>query len=255
MKHYAVIGKNIDYSLSPTIHMAHFNALNIEANYELLNLNELDINYLRQLNGFNVTIPFKEKIYAKCDVLSDEAVYIGAVNCVKVISDQFFGYNTDVYGFYQLLIKNDLLEKHKKVLVIGAGGAAKAIHYCLKKYTTHEVYMTNRTDDKVKLITTNRILFQDVSHQLKQFDMVINCTNVGVKDDLSPIKVQEIKENAVFIDINYQSKSPFLVNAKKLNAKTINGLDMLIYQAVKSFEIWFMEKALVEVMYYSIRKG
>jgi len=257
MKRYAVIGQNIDYSLSPLVHQSHFDALNIDAKYECLNTNDIFsyIHQLRQLSGFNVTIPFKEKMASICLELSEEAKVISAVNCVKVIANQFYGYNTDVYGFYKLLEINDLLSTQKKVLMIGAGGAAKAVFYCLKKYTCHQVFVANRTESKALALTHHVLNMNEVSNQLDEFDIVINCTNVGVNENISPIEINKIKPGACFIDINYQVNSLFLDNAKKINAKTINGLDMFIYQAKKSFEIWFNQDANVLTMYQSIRKG
>lgn len=255
MNRYAVVGKNINYSLSPIIHNFHFERLKINATYELFNIDNLKENIvnLRNLAGFNVTVPYKEMIYKICEDISAEVKEIKAVNCVKVENNKFYGYNTDVYGFYQLLEKNELLERSLKALIIGSGGAAKAVYYCLNKYTNHLIYITNRTIEKARQITANVVLINEVD--LKQFDIVINCTSVGVKNFSSPIEIKHIKIDSVFIDINYQSKSKFLFDADKLNAKTINGLDMLIYQAAKSFEIWFEKKANVKYLEDSIRKG
>ncbi len=255
MKRYAVIGRDIAYSISPIIHNEHFKFLEIDAIYECFDMKKLEINPLKTYQGFNVTIPYKEQIINNCFELSKEAKEICAVNCVKVVNDQFYGYNTDVYGFYQLLVKNHLLKEEKKVLVIGAGGAGKAVYYCLLNYTKHDVYVTNKTIDKALKLTSKVISFDVVSQYITDFDIIINCTSVGVKERQSPIKIKQVKKNACFIDINYQSKSLFLDVAKKLNAKTINGFDMLIYQAAKSFEIWFQKKANIKAMYESIRKG
>ena len=105
---------------------------------------------LTEYSGFNVTIPYKEKIIKYCDVLSDEVKMIGAVNCVKVNDNIFYGFNTDTYGFYMLLKQNNLIKGKKHVLIIGAGGSGKAVFYALAKYTNHKIYLTNRTIAKQK---------------------------------------------------------------------------------------------------------
>ncbi len=255
MNKYAVVGKNINYSLSPLIHNHHFKCLNLNATYELFNIDTLDNSMakLRKLSGFNVTVPYKIDIFEKCDEISEEVKEIKAVNCVKVVNGKFYGFNTDVYGFFQLLKKNKLIEGNLKVLIIGSGGAAKAVNYCLNNFTNHSIFVTNRTIEKAKQLTTNTILINEVV--LEQFDIIINCTNVGVKNYQSPIEINKIKKESVFIDINYQAKSKFLIDAYNLNAKTINGEDMLIYQAAKSFEIWFDKEANITYLEESIRKG
>ncbi len=256
MKVYGLFGKNIDYSLSPRIHNANFTALGIDAKYELYSTDELDgyQDEFIKLSGFNITIPFKEEMVKYCDYIDQEAKEVGVVNCVKVDNNKLYGYNTDVYGFYKLLEKNNLHKMKSNTLIIGAGGGGRAIFYCLKKYTNHAVSLTNRTKEKALSITDQVIEFNEVSHILKEFDIVVNCTNVGVSSYVSPIDIKEIKNNAFYIDINYQRKNKFLDSASRLNAKTINGLDMLIYQAQKSFEIWFNQEACLEAMYQSIRE-
>ncbi|QVK19382.1 shikimate dehydrogenase [Mycoplasmatota bacterium] len=254
MKSYAVVGQNINYSMSPILHQHHFSTLNIDASYKLLTVDNLDVEELKKLSGFNVTIPYKEEMALICEELSESAKNTKAVNCVKVVNNRFFGFNTDVSGFYMLLIKHQLIKPNQNVLIIGAGGAAKAVFYCFKENTNCHLFMTNRTKNRAYEITDQVIDIRDISKELERFDIVVNCTNVGVKSYESPIEMIKIKENACFIDINYQSKSLFLDMAKKLNAKTINGLDMLIYQAAKSFEIWFNQKANVEAMYQSLER-
>ncbi|HEY8364231.1 MAG TPA: shikimate dehydrogenase [Haloplasmataceae bacterium] len=253
MKKYGLLGNKIEYSISPLIHNNHFALFNLDAIYEILDIDDLEnnISLIRQYSGLNVTKPYKEKILKFCQVLNAEAKEIKAVNCLKIINDKLYGYNTDVYGFYMLLVKNQLINHKRQVLIIGAGGAAKAVYYALKTYTNHDVYITNRTSSKVNFISSNTIDFSLVNNFLTEFDIIINCTSIL---DL-PIKIDKIKKDAVVIDINYQENNLFLQKAQTLNLKTVNGIDMLIYQAAKSFAVWFEKEANVEVMYDSIRKG
>lgn len=246
---FGLLGKDIAYSLSPLIHNYHFEKLGIKASYDLLDYKVIDKNILSKYKGFNVTIPYKEEIIKYCDVLSEEAKIIGAINCVKIVDDNFFGFNTDEYGFYMLLKINNLLSGNKNVLIIGAGGSGKAVFYALVKYTNHKIYITNRTIEKAKLLTNNYLTLTEATFMLNSFDIVINCTNVNT----SPIKVKDIKEGAYFIDLNYYN-SLFLETAQSLNAKIINGKLMLIYQAEKSFEIWFNQKANAKLMFDALER-
>ncbi|MDF2700377.1 MAG: aroE, partial [Haloplasmataceae bacterium] len=156
---YAVIGKNINYSLSPIIHHANFKSLGINASYEIINIDDIDkeIVKLRQLNGFNITIPYKQELIKYCSHISEEAKFVQAVNCVHVINHKFYGYNTDIYGFYQLMKVNHVDPYYKNVLIIGAGGAGRAVFYCLKKYFNYNLTVTNRTINKARKFTNNII--------------------------------------------------------------------------------------------------
>lgn len=244
MKRFSVIGENINYSLSPLIHNKIFNKLNIDANYNILNISSIyrEIAKLRQLSGFNVTIPYKETIINYCDYIDNDAKDIKAINCVKIVNNKLYGYNTDVYGFFMLLKENNVnINSNTNVLIIGAGGAAKAVNYCLRKHFDSKITITNRTINNTKRITNNILDFSEIDEYIELFDIVINCTSVGVKKYDSPINVSKIKERSLFIDVNYQRNLKFLNDAKSLGAHTINGYDMLLYQAKKSFEIWFLK--------------
>lgn len=253
---YAVIGRNIDYSLSPKIHQANFRSLKIDASYQIVNVSDIteEIGKLRQFMGFNVTIPYKEEMVKICDTLDEDAIVVQAVNCVKVVNNKFHGYNTDVYGFYMLLKNNDLLKyKNAKVLIIGAGGAAKAVYHCFEKHTNYDVTIANRTIEKALDITSQVSTIKDAEEKLYTYDLVVNATSLGVLEDKSPLSIKKIKKDCVFIDVNYQ-ETKFLTDVKQFSGKAINGVDMLIYQAAKSFEIWFSKKANSEIMKNCLRK-
>jgi shikimate dehydrogenase len=250
MKRFGLIGRQIAYSLSPIIHQANFKARLLDADYRIIDLPDLTsgIEQLRSLTGFNITTPYKEAILPYCDGISDDVKAIGACNTVKVVDGKFHGYNTDVHGFYQLLEEHQLLNRSNetKVLIIGAGGAAKAVYYTFKHYTNYQVFITNRTKEKALKICDYVIDFEEIP--LKEFDLVIQATNIGVKNYESPIEIKEIKANSAFIDLNYQANLKFLNDSKVLGAKTINGLHMLIHQAAKSYEIWVEDRANLEVI-------
>lgn len=238
MKKFGLIGKDISYSLSPQIHRTLFQQNQLPYVYDLYDLNDLamEIGRCRQLSGFNVTIPYKEAILEYCVWKSDAVNEIGACNTILVKNGEFHAYNTDVYGFNQLLTTHQVsLNSTTKVLIIGSGGAAKAVKYCFEEKNI-PVFITNRSIDKARSLSSHIIQFNQVD--FTEFDLVINATSVGVKSYQSPVEIKKIKPGSTFIDLNYQNHLKFLDDSKALGAKTINGLTMLIYQAAKSFEIW-----------------
>lgn len=256
---FGLLGRNISYSLSPKIHGANINSNGMDASYRLFDVKRIEefLPHMETLDGFNVTIPYKEAILTYCDEIDRSVKAIGACNTVKRENGKNIAYNTDWVGFYQLLEQNGVLKQFEKakVLVIGAGGAAKAILYALTKCENYEVTLANRTLDKAKELSPNVIEFSMVSETLEIFDIVIQTTNVGVKTYASPIEIKKIKENSVFIDLNYQQHLKFLDDSKKLGAKTINGIDMLIGQAAESFRLWTGQVADIQAMKDALEKG
>ena len=226
-------------------------AKKIKATYHLYSISNLDLEFgkCRTLDGFNVTIPYKESIISYLDQQDSISKAVGAVNCVKREGNTWIGFNTDVYGFYKLIKQHEInLYNSSKVLIIGAGGAAKACYYCLRYYFDFDVFITNRTPQHAKTITNQVIEFNQATKELPAFDIVINATNVGINSSLTPIKLEKINSNAIFIDLNYQNELGFLNKANQLGAKTINGRDMFLHQAALSYQIWLDDEANIEVM-------
>jgi len=251
MKRFGLIGKHISYSLSPLIHNAHFESLGINAHYDLIDIDDLaHFELLKGYTGFNITVPYKEAFLPLLDEMSEDVKTIGAVNCVVVVNDKFRGYNTDSYGIYQTLKKYQLDLNKKKVLIIGCGGAGKAVYYTLQKYTEHEVYITNRTTSKALQLTKQVIPFTDLANYSGEFDLIINCVTPDVA-----IELPKIKPQATIIDINYQKHSIFIPPHMKKHTYFIDGTDMLIYQAAKSFELWFNIAPNVDVMYKELERS
>ena len=255
---YAVIGDPINHSKSPLLINDIYNQIEKDATYSKLLITEMKLlNFvnkfrLGQFDGINVTTPYKSKIIPMLDSISNRAKLIGAVNCVSKDDNILIGHNTDWYGFTKLLYKNNIEIKNKSVLIIGAGGVSKAILFSILQKETKLIYLTNRTNDKAKKLVdhfnkiknNNKIkLLPFTENKLNNidFDLIINCTSIGMYPDIykSPIPNYNFNQNQIVIDIIYNpQKTQLLIDAEKASAKTINGLDMFIYQGLESVNIW-----------------
>ncbi len=253
VKILGVIGNPVKHSLSPLIHNFIYDKYSINAVYLPIEAKlgyfekVLDgLCFLENSVGFNVTVPFKERALKSMDHLSLEADAIGAVNVIKRGEDKLIGFNTDWIGFVESLRVNGV-EDIESALVVGVGGAGKAVIYGLIRMGVPKIFVTNR--DKVKLgMVTERfganvypIDWDRVDEIIGVIDLIVNATSVGL-DGASelPFDLSRLKKDAVVYDTIYNPPlTPFLKRAKDLGLRFINGLDMLILQALYSVEIWF----------------
>ncbi|KPB05079.1 shikimate dehydrogenase [Bacillus sp. CHD6a] len=251
---YGVIGSPIAHSMSPLIHNDAFLQNGMDAHYHAFHVDadelETAVAGMRALgvNGFNVTIPHKEAIIPLLDSVEEAALKIGAVNTVVNKNGKLVGYNTDGRGFVEAL-KEVVELKGKDVLIIGAGGAARAIFYTLAIEEGIHADICNRTvsksDDLIKEFSLERIsrsiTVEQATKVLDRYDVVVQTTSVGMYptiDDL-PLTLNSIKQHAVFSDIIYNPlETKFLREAKDHGAVTQNGIHMFAYQAALAFEIW-----------------
>ncbi len=237
---YGLIGKHISYSFSKTYFNDKFEKLHLE-NHEYVNFDLPTIDAfcnidLDMVSGFNVTIPYKEQIIKYLDVIADEAKAIGAVNTIKITKkNQLIGYNTDFYGFEES-IKPLLKPNHTKALVLGTGGASKAIKFVLKKLNI-DYLVVSRNPIKAQ------ISYQDISEKLiNEYTMIINCTPLGTFPDVDKcpdIPYQYITNQHLLYDLIYNpEKTIFLAKGEDKGAIICNGLKMLALQAEKAWAIW-----------------
>lgn len=234
---FALIGKSLSHSKSPQIHLKYATSNKILITYETIEICNLDdnvIKYLKTLNGFNVTFPYKEEILKYLDDCSLDVLKTKSCNCVKVISGKLIGYNTDYFGFKFYF--TNILENYKfsNILVFGYGGGAKAVISVLKDLNLN-FYVSNRTLDKIDSVS--KISLEEANNNIQKFDLIINATSCGYNND-TVLKNQKLNNNQVLIDLNYNLKiTPFLKIGYKCDCKIINGLDMLVVQALKSQNI------------------
>ena len=257
-KIYGVIGDPIGHSLSPAIHNMAFRKLGLNAIYLAFQVKSENlvraVEGFKALNfqGFNVTIPHKTSIMSLLDKVDPLAEKIGAVNTVKNVDGKLFGYNTDGLGALQALKKSKVKLDNKKIVLIGAGGAGKALAFTFANYAK-EMVILNRTEEKAvklsKTISENfslqvkglKLNYENLRNELKNADLLVNATSLGMYPnvDKTPVDKNLINQNLVVFDVVYNPlKTRFLKEAEEKGAKIVNGLSMFIYQAVEAFKIW-----------------
>lgn len=234
---FGLIGKKISYSFSKKYFEQKFQKLLLNNHsYNIIDLENLDniknIFETEHLKGLNVTIPYKEKIIPFIDELSDEAKEIGAINCISIENGKTKGYNTDAFGFEKTLLLHKK-EHQKTAIILGNGGAAKAVQYVLKKNQIPYITVSRTTENNYENLSENLV---------KENLIIIQCTPVGTFpniEDSVPFPFDGITENHLIIDLIYNPEyTKFIRNCAEKGAKTANGLYMLEQQAEKAWEIW-----------------
>ncbi|ARV10505.1 shikimate dehydrogenase [Winogradskyella sp. PC-19] len=239
---FGLIGKDIDYSFSRGYFAEKFKAENLPheyVNFDLQNISEFEDIFKNSENikGLNVTIPYKETVIPFLDKLNKRAKEIGAVNTIKISKKgKLIGHNTDFYGFKNSL-KPHLQKHHKKALILGTGGASKAIAYALEQLKI-EFHFVSRTKKEGVTFT-----YADLTDAIiNAHQILINCSPVGTFPDINTcpdIPYDGISEHHILYDLIYNPpQTKFLRLGESQNAITINGSKMLELQAEKSWEIW-----------------
>ncbi len=262
MDKFGLIGYPLGHSISAIIHKAGFESLGINAVYDILETDPEDlvdrVKYLKHNNycGFNVTIPLKLPISLFVQEVDKYADIAGAVNTVKINPDKTFkGYNTDAMGFKKA-IPTSINLKGASVALLGTGGASRAAVLGLSELGVAEIGVYTRNIPNAldymaymrrKFPAITFTAFQiDAVRDLSKYNMLVNTTPIGMlgrSADMTPIEknvLETLPDDAVVYDVIYNPKKTLLLsNAEKLGLKIINGLDMLIYQAISAQEIWF----------------
>ena len=247
MKKYIVIGNPIDHSLSPKLHNHWIKKNKIDAVYDKKLLNEDGIENIifkvkkGEIDGINVTVPFKKLVIPFLDKLSAEANESQSVNTIYKEKDKVIGHNTDIAGFELGLRHFKYNVKDKKVFILGAGGVVSSIILALKKMGTSKIIISNRTKQTAEDL---KIFFSDLEliewGETPEFHMIINATSIGLKkDDEIKLNYTDMGSNKFFYDVIYNPKQTnFLKKAKMFGNQTENGKMMFIYQAHQAFTIW-----------------
>jgi len=254
-KLFGVLGNPIGHTMSPAMHNDLFSLYNMDAIYLPFQVKDEDlhdaVNGLRALGavGFNVTIPHKSKIIPFLDEVDDLAASIGAVNTVVNQNGKLIGYNTDGLGFLKGL--NGIVSevKGKRILVIGAGGAARAIYFTLAKENPIQIDIANRTVEKaVGLIaecpypnSSRAFTIEEAGKLVGEYDLFIQTTMIGMSPKITeqPLSLQNLSTQTVVCDIIYNPlETRFLHEASEKGATVQNGIDMFVYQGALAFEKW-----------------
>ena len=235
---FALLGGKLGHSYSPSIHNKVFEYINVNATYELIELEsselEKQINKLRtsEYQGYNVTIPYKKEVMKYLDEISDEALAIGSVNTIAYIDGKVIGYNTDYYGFYETIIYNKIDIKDKDCYILGTGGASLAIYKVLKDLGGNITYVSR---------TPNETTISYDELEKRKIDVLVNTTPVGMYPNVgvSPVSETVAQKAKTVVDIVFNPlKTQLLIDANS----SYHGLYMLVGQAIKAEEIWHNRK-------------
>lgn len=238
---YGLVGRNISYSFSRGYFAKKFERLGLNSHsYENFDISGIDefksvINETENLRGLNVTIPYKQEVIPFLDELDASAAEIGAVNTIKIMGAQLKGFNTDAYGF-QKSLEPFLKMFHKKALILGTGGASKAIAFVLKNLDI-DFSFVSRTPK------TNGLTYEQLSKEIiDDHLLIINCTPLGTFPDIEKkpdVPYQFLGPNHLLFDLIYNpEKTAFLKFGEAKGATIINGSKMLELQAERAWEIW-----------------
>lgn len=241
MKTYGLIGRNISYSFSRNFFKQKFESENIPAdykNFDVANADEIKkvLQDNPEIEGLNVTIPYKQEIINYLDQIDPIAAEMGAVNTIKIEkTGKLKGYNTDYYGFMESL-KPHLQEQHTHALILGTGGASKAVAFALNKLNIGYKFVS-RTP------TAGNFIYSELNKEhLDKYKLIVNCTPLGTHPNISdypPIPTKFITKDHLVFDLIYNPPiSSLLKQALQKNATVVNGQLMLELQAEKAWEIW-----------------
>jgi shikimate dehydrogenase len=244
MRRFGLIGKTLSHSFSKNYFTQKFAREHIDnCRYDLFELQTIeDLPALLLSNpgleGLNVTIPYKQEVIPYLDETSDVVEEIGACNCIKIAGGKLKGFNTDVVGFKRSL-ETHLLPGHDKALILGSGGAARAVQYALKELGIEYKLVSRRK-------TGEGLGYEDIGEEiLKKYSIIINTTPLGMYpnvDDAPPIPYEYVSSRHLLFDLIYNpEKTRFLQKGEAQGARIANGHDMLILQAEESWRIWNTE--------------
>jgi shikimate dehydrogenase len=254
-----LFGYPVEHTLSPLMHNAAFNYLGLDFCYLPFLVHpamlEQAVTSIKALNfaGVNVTVPHKENVTTFLDSVNEEASFIGAVNTIVNSDGKLTGYNTDGRGFMRSLSEKRILVDKKKVLVIGAGGASRAICYYLSE-KAKELHIFDIDKNKLLKLTSDlsklraNIHILDNLNGLCDFEIIINATPLGLKkEDPLPFDVNSISSEQIVCDLIYKTTT-LLFHAKRKGCQTIDGLGMLLWQGILAFELWTNTVPPVDIM-------
>ena len=264
---YGIIGDPVEHSLSPPMHGAAYEATGMDATYLRYRVDEEDVRDAvcgadsLNVDGLNVTVPHKRTVAGLDEVVLDEtAERIGAVNTLE-FGDRIRGYNTDAAGALRALRRETTVEG-KRVVVVGAGGAGRAIAFALAEEGA-KVAITNRTESKAESLADeiNETGVADgygldaLGDVVPDADVVVNATTVGMEEEVSPVPADALRKHHVVFDAVYTPlRTRLLRDAAEAGATTIEGAWMLVYQGAEAFEVWTGRDAPVEAMNEALRE-
>ncbi len=266
-----LIGHPLGHSLSPVFHNAAFRAVGLDATYALADVPPGDLAVtvaaLRAaaVYGANVTVPYKQDVLPFLDALSDEARTLGAVNTIVNDAGRLTGLNTDVPGFAADLRAQGVVVKGQRVVMLGAGGAARGVAAALAGMNVGHLVIANRTPERASaiqrqypgIVTAIELADRALSDALADTSLLVNATSVGLHGDEMPIDadvLDRLPSSAVVYDLIYRPTA-LLRAARARNLRAIDGLGMLIHQGALSWEAWTGQAAPLDVMWQAAQEA
>ena len=288
-KYIGLIGYPIKHSISPFFQQAALDYYQLDIRYEAwetapAQLQDI-VNDLRrpQNIGANVTVPYKETVLPLLDEVDELAGSIGAVNTIVKKADRLVGSNTDAYGFIEILDKEGHFDPEgRKVLILGAGGVARAVCFALVQRKVASLAITDGIFERASALAENLMNYTkrisasprewktEIDHfrweklssasTLNNCDLIVHCTTIGMKDSpqegQSPLSLEVIPKNALVYDVVYNPwPTPLLKLAQRAGANTLGGLPMLVYQGAASFKLWIGREAPVDIMFNKAKEA
>ncbi len=271
-----LLGHPLGHSVSPAFQQAALDHLGLDVRYEVWDVEPARLAaFVLRLRGpdylgANVTIPHKEAVLGMVDEVDDFARRIGAMNTVVNRDGRLLGYNTDAPGFLRALREDGGFDvRRKRVVVLGAGGAAKGVCFALAGAGASAITIANRTLERGLALAgqlrglgmeVEAVTLSDVAGPLARSDLLVNCTSVGmwhgVAEAASPVPEGLIPPGIMAFDLVYNpAVTPFLQAAQTRGARTLGGLTMLVYQGAESFRLWTGREAPVDIMMTAARKA
>lgn len=239
MRKFGLVGKSLGHSFSKSFFEEFFRKNSIDAefvNFEIETIDEIQNVFDQNLSGLTITIPYKESIIPFLDDLSEEARAIGAVNVVQFVNGKAIGHNSDAYGFQQS-IKPFLTNLHERALILGTGGASKAVAYVFKSIGLDVIYCSRNPSGP------REYSYDSINeHMVNACKVIVNCTPVGTfpnVEEVLPFPFDKLSSDHLVIDLIYNpNKTKFLSEAEKHGATILNGESMLKEQALRAWQIW-----------------
>jgi len=266
-KKFGIIGNPIKHSLSPMLHNYWFDKYKIDAKYSIIEIQDDNFSNVisdlknGKISGINITLPYKQKIVPHLDILVNDAEITSSVNTLYLNNNgELVGDNTDVFGLQAAYLKEVDNAESKKALIIGAGGVSPSVILSLIKSGLKNISITNRTKEKCfflknKFKILNIVDWKLLKEEIKNYDILINATSLGLKNGEDfDFNFENTKNNLIYIDTIYNPlETRTLKYLKEKDVKVFNGLDMFIYQGQKSFYLWNkinpeIDQKLIEIL-------
>ena len=282
-KYIGLIGYPIKHSISPSFQQAALDYYQLDIHYEAWETDPTQlqgiVNSLREPQniGANVTVPYKEAVLPLLDEVDDLASSIGAVNTIVKTNDRLLGFNTDACGFIEALEEEGHFDpKGKRVLILGAGGVARAVCFALVQRKVALLAITDGIFERASLLAENLTSYTksaspsskdlktdiyafqwenlSLPRTLNKCDLIVHCTTIGMKDSpqegQSPLSLEVIPRNSLVYDVVYNPwPTPLLRLAQKAGANILGGMPMLVYQGAASFKLWIGKEAPIDIMF------